>query len=168
MVTRQPSHPEPQGADADLPLDPIGFDHGLEGLAVSIGGGRWPYRSARPNRGKGFRRCNQLWASRTYAVPVAHPRLQRSPQPLDVVAESAISGSERAVSKQTATARSLLILCEAWRTRFEHPGRCEIRANLASPRCRVRRAVATTMHPSGEFISQITLPIRCVTNLRDV
>jgi hypothetical protein len=35
------------------------------------------------------------------AVPMPyHPRLQRSPQPLDVVAESAISGSERAVSKQ--------------------------------------------------------------------
>ena len=34
MVTRQPTHPEPQGADADLPLDPIGFDHGLEGLAI--------------------------------------------------------------------------------------------------------------------------------------
>jgi hypothetical protein len=48
MVTGQPTHPEPQGADADLPLDPIGFDHDLEGLAVSIGGGRWPYRSARP------------------------------------------------------------------------------------------------------------------------
>jgi hypothetical protein len=38
----------------------------------------------------------------------------------------------------------------------------------ASPGCRVRRAAATTMHPSGEFISQITLPIRCVTNLCDV
>jgi hypothetical protein len=83
MVTRQLTHPEPQGADADLPLDPIGFDHDLEGLAVSIGGGRWPYRSARPNRGKGFRRCNRLWASRTYAVPVA---------PLAIAALAATAG----------------------------------------------------------------------------
>ena len=108
MVTRQPTHPEPQGADADLPLDPIGFDHDLEGLAVSIGGGRWPYRSARPNRGKGFRRCNRLWASRTYAVPVAPPAIAGSPQPLDVVVESAISGSKRAVSKQDGNCTILI------------------------------------------------------------